>query len=292
MDISYVGSLSRHQLWQRNINAIPLYSTHLDKNPQNANPARPTAALANKFLRPIQGYGDIFLYEFAAASKYSSLQTRFTQRLNRNFNWGVSYTFSKALGTSSSDGFTINPFFSPRAWNYGPLNYDRTQVVGINYNRTVPWKHRLARGWQFAGITRGQTGASFTPGISLVNGGDITGSASFGTRLVVTDPNLPPTERFRAPARGELGNLGTNSFRGPGFLNHDLSVYRNLKWERVYTQLRFESYNTLNHTQFSGLSTGARFNAAGATEQIDSLFLEPTSARNQRRVQIAIRVTF
>lgn len=292
MDISYVGSLSRHQLWQRNINAIPLYSTHLDKNPQNANPARPTAALANNFLRPIQGYGDIFLYEFAASSNYNSLQTRFTQRMNRNFNWGVSYTFSKALGTSSSDGFTVNPFFSPRAWNYGPLNYDRTQVVGINYNWTLPWKHRLARGWQFSGITRGQTGAPFTPGITLVTGGDVTGSGSFPARLAVTDPSLPPTERFRAPARGELGNLGTNSFRGPGFLNHDLSVYRNFKWERVNTQLRFESYNTLNHTQFSGLSTGTRFNTVGSTEQIDPLFLEPTSARNQRRIQIAIRVTF
>ena len=114
----------------------------------------------------------------------------------------------------------------------------------------------------------------------------------FPTRLVVTDPTLSPTERFRAPARGELGNLGTNSFRGPGFLNHDLSVYRNFKWERVNTQLRFESYNSLNHTQFSGPSTGTRFNTVGSTEQIDPLFLEPTSARNQRRIQIAIRVTF
>ena len=129
-------------------------------------------------------------------------------------------------------------------------------------------------------------------GISLVNGGDITGSASFATRLVVADPTLPLTERFRAPARGELGNIGTNIYRGPGFLNHDLSAYRNFKWERLNTQLRFETYNTLNHTQYSGLSTSTRFNTAGATEQIDPLFLEPTSARSQRRIQIAIRVTF
>lgn len=190
-----------------------------------------------------------------------------------------SYTFSKALGTSSSDGFTINPFFSPQAWNYGPLNYDRTQVVGINYNWILPGKNRLARGWQLSGITR-------------VTGGDVTGSGSFPTRLVVTDPSLPPTERFRAPARGELGNLGTNSFRKPRFPNHDLSVYRNLKWERVHTQLRFESYNTLNHTQFSALSTGTRFNTVGSTEQIEPLFLKPSSARNQRRIPIAIRVTF
>jgi len=292
MDISYVGALSRHQLWQRNINAIPLSSTFLDRNPQNRNPARPTAALSNNFLRPLQGYGDIFLYEFAAASNYNSVQTRFSQRLSRSLNWAVSYTFSKALGTASSDGQTINPFFSPREWNYGPLTYDRTQVLAVNYNWTVPWKHRLARGWQFSGVTRGQTGAPFTPGIALVTGGDITGSASFGTRLVVMDPAAPLTERFRAPARGELGNIGTNIYRGPGFLNHDLSLYRNFKLERTNTQLRLETYNTLNHTQYSSQSTTARFENAGATNQIDPLFLEPTNARSQRRIQIAIRVTF
>ena len=37
---------------------------------------------------------------------------------------------------------------------------------------------------------------------------------------------------------------------------------------------------------------GTRFNTVGSTEQIDPLFLEPTSARNQRRIPIAIRVTF
>ena len=82
------------------------------------------------------------------------------------------------------------------------------------------------------------------------------------------------------------------SFRVPGFLSHDLAVYRNFKWERVQTQLRFKSYNTLNHTQFSGLSTGTCLNTVGSTEQIDLLFLEPTSARHQRRIRIAIRVTF
>ena len=164
--------------------------------------------------------------------------------------------------------------------------------LALNYNWTVPWKNRLARGWQFSGVTRGQTGAPFTPGIALVTGGDITGSASFGTRLVVNDATARLIERFRAPARGELGNIGTNIYRGPGFLNHDLSLYRNFKLERTNTQLRFETYNTMNQTQFSGQSTTARFENAGGTNQIDPLFLEPTSARSQRRIQIAIRVTF
>lgn len=292
LDVSFVGALSRHQLWQRNINPVPLFATHLATNPQNRNPARPANALANNFLRPYQGYGDIFLYEFAASSNYNSGQVRITQRFGRNFNWAASYTFGKALGTSPNDGFTIAPFFDPRDWNYGPLTYDRTHVLGINYNWSVPFKNLWARGWQFAGITRGQSGGPFTPGYTLVNGADITGSASQGARLVVENPDAPPEQRFRAPRVAEFGNLGNNNFRGRGFINHDLSVYRNFRWEKKTVQLRFETYNTTNSTQFSAISTGTRWERAGTTEQIDPLFLEPTAARNPRRVQVAVRLNW
>jgi hypothetical protein len=294
VDVSYVGSISRHQLWQRNINPIPLYGTHVEVNPQNRNPARPNNALPGNFLRPYQGYGDIFLYEFAATSNYNSFQSRVTQRMGRNFNWGASYTFSKALGTAPNDGFTVSPFFSPRAWHYGPLTYDRTHVIALNYNWTSPLRRNIwLGGWQISGITRGQSGAPFTPGYTLVNGADITGSGSQAARLVVVDPAAPIEERFRAPLRGEVGNLGANTLRQPGFLNHDISLYRNFRLtERWQTQFRFETYNTFNHTQYSGVSTGTRWETAGATQQSDPLFLEPIAARPPRRIQLAIRINF
>ncbi len=62
--------------------------------------------------------------------------------------------------------------------------------------------------------------------------------------------------------------------------NWDVSVYRNIsfaEWLRV--QLRFETYNTLNHTQFSHT-------------QINPLFMQATSARPPRRAEIAVRVSF
>lgn len=291
VDVSYVGSISRHQLWQRNINPIPLYATHLDRNPQNTNPTRPGVALPGNFLRPIQGYGDIFLYEFAATSNYNSVQARVTQRLGKSINWGVSYTFSKALGTAPNDGFTVATFFSPRVWNYGVLTHDRTQVLAINYNWKLPFdRNILVKGWQLSGITRGQTGAPFTPGYTLVNGADITGSGSQGARLVVADPTAPVETRFRAPARGEVGNLGTNTLRHPGFLNFDVSIYRDMKFERVTTTLRFETYNTFNHTQYSAVSANTRWDGAGSTVQTDPLFLEPVSARTPRRIQLALQL--
>jgi hypothetical protein len=54
--------------------------------------------------------------------------------------------------------------------------------------------------------------------------------------------------------------------------------------------LRFETYNTFNHTQFSGVNTGLKFDAQH--NHINPLFMQPTSARPARRAQISLRVSF
>jgi hypothetical protein len=53
---------------------------------------------------------------------------------------------------------------------------------------------------------------------------------------------------------------------------------------------RFETYNTLNHTQFNAINTTAQFNTVGT--QVNAAFLTPTAARPPRIVQLAMRVTF
>jgi hypothetical protein len=55
-------------------------------------------------------------------------------------------------------------------------------------------------------------------------------------------------------------------------------------------QLRFETYNTFNHTQFLDLHRTARFDPIG--NQVDPLFLTPASARSARRIQLALRLTW
>ena len=60
--------------------------------------------------------------------------------------------------------------------------------------------------------------------------------------------------------------------------------------ERVKMQFRSEFYNMLNHTQFNGLDTAARFDGRGA--QVNARLGEFTSALNARIVQLALRVSF
>jgi hypothetical protein len=55
-------------------------------------------------------------------------------------------------------------------------------------------------------------------------------------------------------------------------------------------QFRAEAYNAFNHTQFSALDTGARFDAQG--RQVNARFGEFTASRSPRIMQFALRFYF
>jgi hypothetical protein len=299
MDISYVGSLARH-LWSvRNINPVPMGAQFLDQHPENRDPSTTSSVLANNFLRPYQGWGDILMVDFGINSSYNSLQANLTRRFRKGL-MAASYTFSKALGTASTNTEAMSPFFDRRWRNYGPLSFDRSQTLSLRFNHRLPEPGRYFRKaalgvltdhWEISGVARFMTGAPFTPGFTTVDSANITGTPSESARPDVKNPSAPPAERFGRPARGTFGNAGTRVLRGPGVNNWDLSLYRRIPIrEGKFIQLRIESYNTFNHTQFSSVSSNARFDTLG--NQVDTLFLEPTAARSARRLQGAIRLNW
>ncbi len=316
IDIGYSGSLGRHQLWQRNINPVPLGAQFLTLNPQNRDPTTTNNALAANFLRKYQGYGDINLYEFANSSNYNGVLASIRQRFGRGFNFSASYTFSKALDAADQYNNTVSPFLDPRSRNYGPAGFDRRQVFNTNFYYMVPKLSKnspnavrlMANGWEVAGVVRFNTGGPFTPGYGTLNGlATPTGSASEGARLYVIRPDDPYETRFSPPPQPagqgntqwsstspepQMGNLGRNTMTGRGTSNFDLSIYRSLKFsEKVSGQFRVEGYNAFNHTQFAGVDQTLRYdNATGA--MYNTLFNQPTSARPPRRIQIAMRIRF
>jgi Carboxypeptidase regulatory-like domain len=304
MDVSYVGALGRHLLWERNINAVPVGAQFLELHPENRDPTTTGTALPANFLRPYAGYGNINLFEFASTSSYNSLQVRAVRRMSRGLQVQMSYTFSKVLGSSNSDTDTVNAFgLNPRHYDYGPVSFDRTHVMSWSYTYMLPkpgratgWRTlgQLTDGWQVSGITRFQSGAPFTPGWTLLSGStNMTGTPTQNATISVLDPNAPPLERFRPPDKYTYGNAGPGILRLPGINNWDLSLYRNIRFrERGSMQLRWETYNTFNHTQFSNISQQAKFASSTNWTQVDPLFLQPTAARAARTMQIAVRVNF
>lgn len=296
-DIGYVGNVSRHLLWQRNINPVPRGANHIDLHPENRDPTAPTRPLPRNFLRPYTGYGDIYLFEFASTASYNSLQANITRRLSRGVQVTGNYTFAKTLGSAASEYNSVTPFFKPRARNYGPLPWDMRHVLLARYTWSLPKPGKrlnrrmlklLADGWELSGIVRLSTAPPFTPGFSTVDGQDITGTPSEAARMDLVRPDAEPAKRFGRPARGTFGNAGSGILRSAGISNWDVSVWRTFKAKDAKSlQVRCESYNTFNHTQFSSLYPSARFDVQG--RQVDPLFLQPVLARYPRRVQFAVR---
>jgi len=200
-------------------------------------------------------------------------------------NISLSYTFSKALDEADTYSTQVDAFIPVRSRNYGPAVFDRRHTFSANYHLSLPklsrgWRSApsLASGWEVSGVTRMSSGGYFTPSYSLVNSLPApSGSTSKTARVDVIDPSAPLTSRFAPPAQGRpahLGNLGRNTVLGPGIDNWDVSLYRQLKiTERLGCQLRFETYTTLNHTQFSTFDQTLKFDATG--KQVNPLFACP-----------------
>ncbi len=320
VSVGYTGSLGRHLLWTRNINPVPLGAAFVGLNPQNRNPQTPKTALPDNFMRPYSAYGNINLLEFANNSNYNALMLAFQHRMSHGLNFSASYTYSKALDFADAYGNAVDPFLSPHMRDYGPAAFNRPNVFTCNFYYNLPKPGKLtgirplgwvADNWALSGVVRTMTGAPYNPTYILSTAvNQPSGSNSDKAVLEVVNPTAPPAQRFGPPpeptAAGsppanaawtidsnepQLGNLGPNVLIGPGTNNWDLSLYRNIQFtERVRGMLRFESYNTFNHTQFSSLNTQALFDTAG--QQIQTAFLLPDAARPPRRVQLALRLIF
>ncbi len=308
LEVAFVGSVSRHLSQSRNLNQVPYGARFL---PQNADPANPSGPLNDNFFRPFAGWQNITYNENASTSSYNSLQVAVNRRFTRGLQFGVAYTWSKTMDFTDSEGGGVAVNRPIRIWNYGKAGFDQTHIFVLNYTWDLPRGSRMLPGpatrflldnWQVSGITTFASGTPSGVGFSTVDAIDLSGGGD-GTRILVAGKApLGHSERsfsrwfdtgvFRRPARGDFGNAPKDVFRGPGFDNWDISLFKNfpVRSERRYFQFRWEMYNAFNHTQFSGVDSTARFDAQGA--QVNARFGEVTAARGARVMQGSLRFTF
>jgi hypothetical protein len=234
------------------------------------------------------GYNDANVIAFGANSNYHSMQMSANRRFGKDVTFGVAYTWSRSLGTTTDDGTTNHPF-NMRAADYGPLFFHRTHNLVFNYVYNLPKFVKgdstgakvaglLANGWQISGITTMQTGQPDNLSFGIDGVGNLnerfTGSVNVGARPIPTNSfNYTKTDYswidasaagFRAPAfKGSQGfdSAPRNVYR-PGDHNWDVSVFKNfpfMKDEAKYIQLRVEMFNAWNHTRFSDFNRSMTF---------------------------------
>jgi hypothetical protein len=305
LNVSYVGSLSRHLLGNRNINPIPIGARF--------NPANRTAQgilLADNFLRPYFGYGDITIFDQNLTSNYNALQTTLSRRFSKGVEFQMAYTFSKALGTSGNDWSGVSPYFSPRTRNYGRLGQDRTHVLTSSLVYDLPklgkkTGHRAlgfaTDNWTLCLMVAHQSGAPGGGGSIGTSGVDWTGSGESARADVVGDPKVSDrtfsrqfnTAAFALPAKGTFGNAGPNILTGPSWTNFDTSIVKHIPLgsEKRTLQFRGEFYNVLNHTEYSSMDAGMSFNT-NTGQQLNTTFGYVNGTNPPRIIQLSVRVLF
>ena len=286
LDVSYVGTRSRDQHTQKNINAPDYGVAYLPQNqdPTLAPSAIPGAtALPVDFLRPYQGYGNIFIVDTSAYANYNSLQTSLSRRFKNGVLFSFNYTLSKAMGTSSVDlpagnnnpnpnviGFPRNDDKQAEA-NYYPLDYDRRHNVVSQFVWELPKTGKrgilgaILNDWQTSGVYRWVSGTPYTPTYSIpgISPYTLTGTQGLeSARLLITcDPgsgnSSDPYKQFEVgcfstPRAGSIGlESGKNYLVGPAQNNLDLSVSKFIRFGGTRRlELRVDAFNALNHTQF------------------------------------------
>jgi len=314
LDVAYVGTLGRHLSGEKDINEVP-YGAHFD--PANKNPAG--GVLPDNFFRPYPGYGSIGYQTDFLTSSYHALQAQLTRRFRNGLEFGVAYTWSKSMDYADSYNGKVSMYRDIRTWDYGPGGDDRRNNFIANYLYSLPkgsrvWSNFATKAvldnWQISGIVSYLSGAPDTITFSTVDGADLDGGGD-GTRVYLTGNPMEGaphtfgeyfnTSVVQRPSQGTLtqrsnGNAPKVTLYNPGVFNMDTALFKNFPiHNRVAVQIRAETYNTLNHPEFNGFDSAAKFSkpdASGNSTQTNSTFGQLNDSAGPRTMQLALRINF
>ena len=238
-----------------------------------------TNAGGSNAFRSFPGYTGITQEENDTNGSYNGFQTGLRVQNRWGLSGEIDYTYSHEIDITSYDlGAISNP------WNYkydkGSGALDRRNILSINYVYKMPFfarsnglVHSIAGGWEVAGTVIDEGGVIPTnqgPGLSIgydpvgLDGGYTNRpNQSSKTKYTKKFGEWFDTSKFSAPVPSWLGgpnlgfgNAGKDSIVGPGRVNFTTSLYKSFAvTERAHFELRFESFNTFNHTEWNGVQT-------------------------------------
>lgn len=281
LDTAYVGTISRHLVTARDINAVPYGTTFTAAAQDPANyaggvvpaqepnlPPEYAAAGLNftgqnayktAYLVPYKGYGQIEYYKFDGTANYNSLQVSLQRRFSHGLTFGAAYTWSKSMTTANSDEDFQDPFSA--LLDYRAASWDRTHVVAVNYVYDLPsitkhfggpkWLGFITDGFQLSGISNFMTGTPIDVGI-WQPGNIWTGSQDW-SKVPSIYLTLNPDGTIQLPKIGGPMKGSRSFLRTGGMQNWDMSLFKNFRLgssEQRYLQLRVEAFNAFNHPNF------------------------------------------
>ena len=309
--VQYVGSIGWDQSDDRQINTLPL------ANLDSACPVNPTSPYCDReevangtlnanLYRNYPGFSNINQEENESNFDYDSLQVGVRMENRHGLTTQVAYTWSHNIDEFSNDLYGVSNPYNPKYDRGSDDTFDRRHDLNVSYVYTLPWftkssnvaAREVLGGWQVSGVTFAESGV---PLYIAYTGPDVVGlSCCFTNRpnqvSKVTYPKTTaawfskssyadPTAPWAGGSNQGFGNAGKDSAVGPGIFNWNLSLSKTIPLtahEGPRIELRFESFNTFNHTNFQGVDTGSHDGNFGAV----------TSDYGPRTMELGGRIVF
>ncbi len=314
--VQYVGSRGWDQSDDRQINTLPLTDIAdrqgvAGKIPDPNNPGKFLPAKDAYLYRQFPGFSSIVQEENETNFTYNSLQVGLRMENRHGLTVQLAYTWSHEIDEVSNDLNQVsNPF--DMAYDRGSGALDRRHIFNANYVYSLPFfvkssnkaVHAVLGGWQLSGITVAQSGAPVgSNGVGITyNGPDTLGLGGVGRNRPnqVAPVSYPktvnawfsassfasPTAPWDGGANQGFGNARKDAVVGPGLFNFNLSLFKTIaltsRERGPALELRFESFNTFNHTEFNGVDTGSN----------DANFGHVTSTYDPRVLQLGAKFSF
>jgi hypothetical protein len=243
-----------------------------------------------------------FTYETDGAdSIYNGLQVGLRRQFHGGFSMSGNYVFSKSIDDAASVGGTGNIV----AQNYldlkaerGLSTFDVRNKLLINHIYQLPFgeqrrwlnkagpARRFLGDWQLSGVTTIQSGTPYTAQIlgNLSNRAGTAAISNLRADATGVPVVLPRSERttldffdtaaFSLPAPGNYGDAGRDTIPGPGFVNFNMSLDKQVVFSRehgIQGDFRVSSDNIFNTPKFTGLATTVNGEGFGRVTSVGAM---------------------
>jgi len=293
LQVGYLGMQGQHiedygNLNQWLVNGDPTSAPYYNNQYLGINAIDPTTSI---------GSNGLLITESRAAMNYQALQAVVRQRVSHGLEYTLNYTYAKALTNSLGNyALNVNGFsgafqnYYDSAADWGPAGYD----IRHNFTANAVYDLPIGRGRQylsgvnswvdgFIGGWRLATAAVVYSGFPQTTTGPSNNSNSYGNSrpnqyrpLKVRnhtvdnwfgdDPSATYCQTpgvddgvcaFGVPAPNTFGTARNGNLRGPGFLNVDLSMFKDFKIIREQTLgFRFDAFNAFNIASYGNPDSG------------------------------------
>jgi hypothetical protein len=299
--IAYVGSQSRKLFLSRDINE-PVYVPGAAVTTAGLNARRPYEPTPSSYV-----FGSIVQNADANNANYNALQATLTRSFSHGFSLLASYVWSKSMDITSIDPANITLTLSDQTnlkRDYGRSDYLIPNDFFTSYIWSLPGTKRFGMfgrtvvdGWQVNGITTFHSGIPF----NVLSGVDSNRDGIATDRPNITGSPYLPGGRTRVqkigqffntaafsqvPAGVPYGNVGRNVAIGPGFMNTDLSAFKNFPvWRESSLQFRAESFNLFNNVNLANPNSTETSPSFGKISALATNY-------SPRVIQFALKLSF